>query len=366
MGDSDKAHDIAQMDSSEPPPTSEQPAATIDGLFGTAEAEGDDVFAQLVEVEGDGHEQEQTQPDLVQEPYSETHPPDVPKEAMLDTFQPQKGVKDYSDLLADFEAESDPPGQIQDQSVDQSDAYNHSAILPSEAETDNAADLLGLGQQDEGDLVGDQPKETGHQVTAAHQPSPLPAPALLLQEQSDEPSPIDDLIAQHDTIPQEPTAESMPAESPVPNLSIEHSQHDPGLAGVTDKAASDISMQSLFSNASDWLADTTMDDSFQVNGEHERHTVFAEDKLDRAEDPQEVAPFEVPQGWYDEQGNWQWYTDEEKEQVRLTMLGAGGSMGEEAKIGRPDEHQHGELVVSLLSSSSTTGSPLGTETDAVL
>lgn len=46
--------------------------------------------------------------------------------------------------------------------------------------------------------------------------------------------------------------------------------------------------------------------------------VMAESKQDDGNDP---ITFDIPQGWYDDAGEWNWYTEEQKELVRQTMAG---------------------------------------------
>ena len=42
-----------------------------------------------------------------------------------------------------------------------------------------------------------------------------------------------------------------------------------------------------------------------------------------AQDANEPIAFDVPQGWYDDDGTWNWYTEDQKELVRQTMMGQG-------------------------------------------
>lgn len=41
-------------------------------------------------------------------------------------------------------------------------------------------------------------------------------------------------------------------------------------------------------------------------------------------DGDEPLDFKLPEGWYDDNGEWQWYTEEQKELVRLTMMDQAG------------------------------------------
>ena len=88
--------------------------------------------------------------------------------------------------------------------------------------------------------------------------------------------------------------------TPPPNLSIENSLQD------IEPYEGDASM---LTETSDWLGDTSMDadQSFLV---HDSHAAGA------ASSPLE---FEVPYGWY-EGDTFHYYTDEQREQVRLAML----------------------------------------------
>jgi hypothetical protein len=88
--------------------------------------------------------------------------------------------------------------------------------------------------------------------------------------------------------------------TPPPNLSIENSLQD------IEPYEGDTSM---LTETSDWLGDTSTeaDQSFQIQGSH---------AAGAASSPLE---FEVPYGWY-EGDTFHYYTDEQREQVRLAML----------------------------------------------
>lgn len=80
-------------------------------------------------------------------------------------------------------------------------------------------------------------------------------------------------------------------------------------------AAKKADVSSLFSEADDdFLNDTSIDDSFQIG-----HEVPSSDPMPSSA----VNDAEVPQGWYDDAGNWNWYTEEEREAVRQSMIADG-------------------------------------------
>lgn len=82
------------------------------------------------------------------------------------------------------------------------------------------------------------------------------------------------------------------------------------------------SLQSMFGGpdtTSDWLVDTSVDDSLNL-GRNDMVDEVAESNAG-ADD----IDSQVPQGWYDETGEWNWYTDEEREQVRISMFGEGSN-----------------------------------------
>lgn len=67
-----------------------------------------------------------------------------------------------------------------------------------------------------------------------------------------------------------------------------------------------------------------MEESFDLSGANGQTEVVDQ----KAE---EFPEQEVPQGWYDDQGNWQWYTEEEREQVRISMFGQSAATQSESR-----------------------------------
>lgn len=178
------------------------------------------------------------------------------------------GEKDYSALLAEFAGLEDE--------------------APAPVDTQQSADSPALAQQ-AGDLFGEEAGSTDFDDFL-----PSTEPEFL------------------------PTASS--STTPPPDLSIENSFQHSETYGYRDGAGGDVSMQT---DGSNWLADTTMDD--------QAFDIQAESGLDSAQQPSSAPTdesdsplaFEVPYGWYDGD-TFHYYTEEEREQVRLTMLNQAG------------------------------------------
>ncbi|KAL1413616.1 hypothetical protein Q8F55_001391 [Vanrija albida] len=91
----------------------------------------------------------------------------------------------------------------------------------------------------------------------------------------------------------------------------------PGKAGRNEPeaAVANTSIHSMFAGDDDWLVDTSNDDTLDFG-----RTADKPSTLDTMDDGDEAA-LEIPDGWYDDDGSWHWYTDEEREAVRQSMLG---------------------------------------------
>ncbi|WWC61759.1 uncharacterized protein I303_104344 [Kwoniella dejecticola CBS 10117] len=205
------------------------------------------------------------------------------------------GAQDFSDLLAEFEAETELEPKMPLISDD----------VPSPF----------FGQA--GETL--QIQETHEHRAAQNEVLDVPKAASALFE-DDSADPFAELTQQDTT----DTSSKPTSPSPVPSLSIEHSQADARPSGLGIDAAGDTSFNSMFSDASNWLGDTTVDESMQIS------PMEVGQKSD--DDGQEPLDFEIPQGWYDDDGEWHWYTDEEKEQVKQTMLGQMSYGGEEEQV----------------------------------
>ncbi|WRT66232.1 uncharacterized protein IL334_003185 [Kwoniella shivajii] len=321
-------------------------ATTIDKRFGGNEADIDDsdIFAQLGSVGEDPfdeisqdnsqsplphptEEEEQFFAEVTQSAQpvpsqQDEHPSPPPADELLapptqdtrdrtapETITTPAAVddQDFSDLLAEFEAEHD---------------------LAQEAPLGIEEGIAAVSEEDRGENGIEQHAGVVQDFSADFADSgtlqvPIPASALFNDDSSD---PFADLIPQESAREESLAAihqdisETKPASpSPVPSLSIEHSQVDIRRTGLGIDAGGDSSFQSMFSDASNFLGDTTFDDSIQILPDEDGQANG--EPLRQDGDGHEALDFEIPQGWYDEDGNWNWYTEEEKEQVRSTMMG---------------------------------------------
>ncbi|WVF71600.1 hypothetical protein IAT40_006408 [Kwoniella sp. CBS 6097] len=366
---------------SEPAPESGPSTTTttsIDELFGTNEAgedTPDDVFAQLGAAEHEEDEFDKLVQDKGEVPASTPALPEptqqeekffadvtqatqpIPASASEDV-EPQPSEqpinvepvtdadRDFSDLLAEFEAENEvtteePLGALEDTPAANAEIENTEEVLagveehaPDQDAAVRSGEQLAENTEPPVSAISEQGSPSAEQNTVQ---VPLAASALFADDPTDS-SGFDDLIpqAQHESDEaQGPTSSTPPrptSPSPVPSLSIEHTQADLRPTGLGIDAG-DTSMQSMFSDASNWLADTTFDDSVQILRDNDNNEVAPISdrgfggaqvgQVGKEDDGNEPLHFEVPQGWYDDQGEWHWYTDEEREQVKLTMLGHG-------------------------------------------
>lgn len=88
----------------------------------------------------------------------------------------------------------------------------------------------------------------------------------------------------------------------------------------TESLEANQSIQSMFSNdkTQDWFVDTSIDDTLDL-GRDDQET---EEPMSLTEEL-EYDESQVPQGWYNDDGEFQWYTDEEREAVRASMIADG-------------------------------------------
>lgn len=183
--------------------------------------------------------------------------------------------KDYSDLLREFEAE----GEL----LEPSDI----AVIPQPVDPLTAA--------------------TQPTASIAQHPQSQSA-AALFGDGDDSSSPFDAFEGSSTTLPQQ-------------------SSTDTYARAATEEAephVGDVSVHSLFSNDSDWLADTTIDQSFQTDTLDTSAASGQDLNQPAGGDEVGALDFEVPLGWYDESGQFQYYTEAERDEVRATMLSQGG------------------------------------------
>jgi hypothetical protein len=271
--------DPIDLPSEEPAMSSSHTALATDegGIISDDGGDGDDVFATL----GSDQVEETERIDQPKAPASPAQPA-IPAIEIVET---------EGDALFDNIGEPDEePEPVT------------STIELVETEHDSIFDNLGTVEQtppaESGDSLEEQERKYqllleefgGEEQEFLPESGTTPQAAALFEE--DEPTPFDELEPEHLQ-----TASS--STTPPPNLSIENSLQD------IEPYEGDTSM---VTDTSDWLKDSSVDDqSFQVQ--------------DSAALGGESSPveFEVPYGWY-EGDTFHYYTNEQREQVRLAML----------------------------------------------
>lgn len=183
--------------------------------------------------------------------------------------------KDYSDLLAEFEDDTAP---LSPRSGDKAGNAPDAARIAAVPTTPNSAPSISQTAQ----ALFEDDSEFDNFLGGTHNPVTPPE-----------------------------------TESPAPDLSIENSPppEHPG----------DQSIQSLLSSASDWLDDTTMDHSFDLHADGETDEPFPALDSFKGVGPEREGKLEeedvdVPEGWIDEYGNFQYYTEDDKLAVRESLL----------------------------------------------
>ncbi|WVR07153.1 hypothetical protein IAU60_004194 [Kwoniella sp. DSM 27419] len=314
----------------------QQPTTTINDLFGGDVADDQDPFAQL------GSNNEEDLLDMSVSPETRTgglqdlgeaklfadasqsaHPaPNVPPEHVepqpselsvplthqSETIAPGgeastviEQEKDFSDLLAEFEAEQE---LVQDDEL--SGTRETAQDDPEGSATVQALDSRQAGVSIEDEREGDE--ATGEilhdKSTAPVLDPPVTASALFADEDDSDP---------FASIAPTESEQALQIVSDADSTPFESSQTIEQPAGLGIASSESDTLHGMFDDDSDWLGagpgTATNDES--PSGP----------KPDEGDKP---LPFEVPQGWYDDAGEWHWYTEEEREQVRLTMLGQGG------------------------------------------
>ena len=264
------------------------PAKPLDSLFD--QGPEDDPFAQI-------NDPEEPQ-DIPHEPTRDNEPTYPTKEPLgVPGDEVDPGERDFGDLLAEFEAEQ-----------------------AGEAALDEHAEV----PDHKGDGISTNARP-GVSAPAPDPPAPIDTPSglfddtphgesfdLLVGSSAPEEEDVSQLLSSTDA------AEVDPA---VPQASASH-KNGPG----------DHSMQSSLADDSDWLADTSLEESFGPQPGNTdpstppRHSkaLPRQPRRQETENGDDPVSFEVPQGWFDDAGKWNWYTDEQREQVRLAMTGQGG------------------------------------------
>lgn len=268
----DQVSEVPANPSSPPAPTADESGITLEDA-----GDGDDVFATL-----GSNEAEETE--TANQPEATT-PHAQPAAPVIEIVETEGDALFHNIGSADEEPEPVP-----------------STIELVETEHDSIFDNLGTVEQtppaESGDSLEEQERKYqllleefgGEEQEFLPESNTTHQAAALFEE--DESTPFDELEPEHLQ-----TASS--STTPPPNLSIENSLQD------IEPYEGDTSM---VTDTSDWLKDSSVDDqSFQVQ--------------DSAALGGESSPveFEVPHGWY-EGDTFHYYTNEQREQVRLAML----------------------------------------------
>ncbi|EIW70788.1 hypothetical protein TREMEDRAFT_61295 [Tremella mesenterica DSM 1558] len=176
----------------------------------------------------------------------------------------------------------------------------------------------------------------------------FPAAAALFGTSADEDQTFDPFLP----LVGVPDATSTPPiVSPVPELSIEQDQDDDPFHALAQAGASsaiaetgETSLLSDFSDASNWLEDTSIDMSLDQGPQQD----IGPETKDHSYDDVQPVEVDIPQGWYDDHGEWHWYTEEEKAAVRQVMLTPDTSVLEQSH-GSPDvgvTNGYGQNIIS--------------------
>lgn len=296
LGDHDNDEQAGEMGSSE---ASETPAVPLPAKGSPSPAKKSHVDAEVAEA-GDGETAEGSDESTAGK--DNPHSTEMSQTAHPVDKQPAASSwaeKDFSDLLAEFEAEDSLPGH-----GEHAHGEGDAAEMPSELHTDGQDEALNSGLRDQSGQV--------------NHPSLANTSSLFGHDSG--PSAFDDFLTQ-DTAPIHSTSHS----SPAPDLSIENSIEEDAFPQAG--GAGDTSVQSLFSDNSDWLGDTTFDQSIQIPSAGARSGEEPQPMSAFSEDGSAPVEAVIPEGWVDDDGNFHYYTPEEREAVKMTMLGQSGWNG---------------------------------------
>jgi hypothetical protein len=207
-----------------------------------------------------------------------------------------------------------------------------------ETEADSIFDNLGSSdtQEPEQDSLEEQERkyqllleEFGGEIGEGD--SNAPAAADLFGQEADS-TPFDDLIPSSDAEPEFlQTASS--STTPPPNLSIENSLQD---IEPYDPYG-DEGEVSMLAESSDWPGDVSMDEQSYLNQGAQGNQVGQDS----------ASSLEVPYGWY-EGDTFHYYTEEQREQVRLAMMEQAPEIPEPQQSAAPDQGESASVEAEVL------------------
>lgn len=259
-------------------------------LFGETIGDESDPFA---EIAGEGSEADMAEAHNVDDamaPPTAEQPPALEQEIDL-TLDESLPEVDATLAIPASPRDVPPAARSPAVDIDSSKPNDPSAPLPKLSLADkDFSDLLAEFEDIEEDPAGDN---------AATSTIPIPVVALENLFGQDAESTEFDIMLSNDPTPIHSTSHS----SPAPDLSIEHSIEE-----NHEGKPREASFKGMFEDEPDWLEGTAVEQASQVPEQA--------DRLPQA-GAQELV---VPEGWYDENEEFHYYTPEEREQVRETMI----------------------------------------------
>lgn len=237
--------------------------------------------------------------------------------------------------------ESDFPVQQDGESTPSDPPRQPAQLDLVETEADSVFDNLGSSdtQEPEEDSLEEQERkyqllleEFGGEIGEGD--NNAPAAADLFGQEADS-TPFDDLIPSSDAEPEFlQTASS--STTPPPNLSIENSLQD---IEPYDPYG-DEGEVSMLAESSDWSGDVSLDEQSYLSQGAQGNQVGQ----DSASSPVE---YEVPYGWY-EGDTFHYYTEEQREQVRLAMMEQAPEIPESQQSAAPDQGESALVEAEVL------------------
>ena len=267
-------------------PNGETKATRIEEIFAD-DGQAEDPFGGISQEKPDGEQSDQAEPIL--EP------------------EPTKGPTRIHDIFAEADSADDPFGQIQQED----DQHEHD--IPEEKPIEEVPTRINQIFGEEEDLtdafadLAIEKEEPAQQAPRAESSVPLTAAQTAAEKD------FSDLLAEfEDDLDVGPAAD----EAEVPAAQ----DQKPEIASAAGLFADDD-----FDSVFDEFAQQKQASASMSTEEPAASPENGGESVEggKANDGNEPIAFEIPQGWYDDDGTWNWYTEEQKELVRQTMMGHG-------------------------------------------
>lgn len=365
-----KATEKEQKDEAKPTPVEavkpkdEAPAKSAAALF--ADDDGEDAFA----IQGDEPSSEQPQ-DIHQQTevaddagkLSTSEPPKKSASAQDAEAEPQGQPRSAASLLS-----NDGNDDLFDIGADEAKPAARSAPAPKEEKPAASALFSDDSQHDDEFAVGGDQQDADQVAElkpreAENRRTRRPISLFDTDDQVDF-----DIPGEEDDSPLPASTDKAPASSDASKLfgdegddafnigqsestdgpSDPRTTSDPARSQPGAEKKRDVS--SLFSEPDDYfLNDTSIDESFQVGGNDPSSDLMSSSAVNDAE---------VPQGWYDDAGNWNWYTEEEREAVRESMIADGSlKVADENQARKTPAHTEQDPYAPAAPSTSAPANP---------